>query len=139
MKAFISPANSRQNVVAAAVQKYGVEKPASPLPQGIHRGHKHNCFMNATRRAFDNPDRFIYCEGFGFAAGDFPIAHAWCLDRTNDLAVVDAIWSNGTRYYGIPFKLDFLSRAVLGTGVFGILSNIDLPEDPTLFLADLEG
>lgn len=70
--------------------------------------------------------------------------HAWCLDAENDYAVVDRTWDNtaGGVYLGIPFRLGWLTEAVLKAGYYGVLDSpaggcLPLDADPARYLAPI--
>jgi hypothetical protein len=79
------------------------------------------CFYNAASAAIDYPDQFTYVEGYAIPDSEinFPMAHAWVVDKNNCL--LDSTWKNsGTAYYGIPFSNQLLSECLLITERYGI-------------------
>ena len=62
-----------------------------------------------------------YVEGF-VAIHGVPIEHAWCVDANG--VVVDPTIENVNQvvaYYGVPFKTEYLKRAILVNDVYGLL------------------
>lgn len=84
------------------------------------RGVRHQCFMNATMLATNNP-ALTYVEGKVVCCG-VPLDHAWCVDT--DGIVVDPTLrgaKNITGYFGVPFKTSYVMRAVMWNKVYGVL------------------
>jgi len=100
--------------------EYGREYAVGPDTFKGPRGEPKNCFGNATHLAAKNPT-LTYVEGV-VASHGIPIAHAWCVDA-NDI-VVDPTIVNGKKmsgYYGVPFLTDYVRRATLLNGYYGLL------------------
>jgi hypothetical protein len=101
--------------------------PAPPLD--VKRGIIKECFRNAAMLAMDEPDRYIYCEGYAMSI--FPVLHAWCL--TTEGQVVDPTWQRkhsgrsmmGVAYFGIAIKLRYLRRHLAEKGYWGQLGTPD--------------
>jgi hypothetical protein len=97
-----------------------------PKPKWVRKGIIKQCFSNCAKAVMKNPERLIYCEGF--ASGIIPVNHAWCL--TLDGQVIDPTWDGrkdikreGTEYFGIPFKFDYVLRIQRESGHYGVLDN----------------
>ena len=90
----------------------------APLPKGVRRGRMKMCYMNAANLVMDNPE-LVYCEGY--AAGILPVMHAFCVTRKG--AVVDPTWKDGTEYFGVPIKREFLRKTLLRNKVYGVLDD----------------
>lgn len=86
------------------------------------RGQQHMCYMNATNRAIDHPDKYAYVEGYVTVHG-VSIAHAWNVDRETGRVVDPTIRSNDGigAYVGVPIKDEYLMRSMVRTGVYGVL------------------
>lgn len=86
------------------------------------RGEQGQCFMNAAHLALDNPDMTyvegkVHCHGIG-------LDHGWCVDA--DGIVVDPTIRDGhdghiSDYFGVPFKTNYLRKALLWNGYYGLL------------------
>ena len=75
--------------------------PKSARPRGVRKMTNKYCFDNAYRIAC--LEGWTYVEGY--AAGFFPMHHAWCVRP--DGRVIDVTWGKvGTEYFGVPFPLD---------------------------------
>ncbi len=89
------------------------------------------CYRNAATLVLDNPDQYIYCEGFSTSFG-IPMSHAWAVDNKTG-KVVDPTWSSrnnlspGKSYFGIAFSTDYLRKTIFDTGVWGLIP--DYPTD----------
>jgi len=92
----------------------------NPRPPDVNKGKDKECYANAARLALYNPE-YIYVEGIASPEFmNFPILHAWCIDKNGN--VVDPTWKTlGSVYYGIPFSTDFLRQTILKTGIWGLL------------------
>lgn len=93
------------------------------------RGEAKQCFMNATHLAQVNP-ALTYVEGkvsmFGIA-----IDHAWCatadgivVDPTLEPAKADGTFDRIGGYYGVPLQTDYVIKACLKNGVYGLLDYV---------------
>lgn len=115
-----------QPTMEGFVLKYGSEMPHKPLPKGIPKGRPKFCFKNAFDICNDNPERYVYCEGYGYGAV-IPIQHAWALD-IEDGKVVDNTWAGGRAnpspgvfYIGVPIKMSYVRRVLLEKKTYGVL------------------
>ncbi len=119
-----------QKTLHSVVMENGVGWFGSPLPKGMRKLKDKLCFMHATGLSVQDPDRFVYCEGFAIHGSiGFAVNHAWVLDRERDWVVVDNTWKKPITgiYLGIPFSYDFVGKCVLGGNrVYGILDRYDL-------------
>ena len=80
------------------------------------------CYLNCFTLAAEEPDRYIYCEGYGVLASlGLPLPHAWVYDKT-DKAVVDPTWAAAGNtgpddiYLGIPFRLNYVAQSMVVAG-----------------------
>jgi hypothetical protein len=92
------------------------------------RGEAKACFKNATHLALENPS-LTYVEGkVGVLT---PVDHAWCitpdgvvvdptLDKGNK-GITDGTYDRITEYYGVPFHTDYLRKAIMKNGNYGLL------------------
>jgi hypothetical protein len=71
------------------------------------------CFRNAYILA--SVRDLVYAEGFAISplASLGLVHHAWCLDASG--TVIDVTWkdSQACRYYGIPFRLQFVHKVAV--------------------------
>lgn len=101
----------------------GVRCVPSPLPAGVAKGRKRECFTNAFHLAHQHPRRYIYVEGYAVAHQiPLPLLHAWCVERRTGL-VVDPTWADGVEYYGIPLKLGYVWKTLAAKGTYSVLDN----------------
>lgn len=86
------------------------------------KGPMGECFRNAAHAALGYD--LVYCEGYAIPRNlHIPLMHAWCVDpKTGN--VLETTWELGASYHGIQFKTDFLLKAILALGVYGIIENI---------------
>ena len=82
------------------------------------RQEQHNCFGNALHTAIDG--EFGYVEGVVFVHG-VPLDHAWCIDGDGNVIDPTTTGNGIVGYYGVPLKTDYVRRAVLMNGVYGVL------------------
>ena len=86
------------------------------------RGTPKECYANAAHLAIWNK-KLTYCEGQVHTI--MPIEHAWCIDE--DGVVVDPTLDTDGRvgdihgYFGVPFRTDYLKRALMANKVYGLL------------------
>lgn len=89
-----------------------------PRPDWLQKMQDNHCFFNSHRTAMDCG--LVYVEGF--AVPDvigIPIHHAWCETREGE--VLDPTWRTlGVEYFGIRFDRDYMIRASLESGYYGI-------------------
>lgn len=90
----------------------------------IKRGRMKACFRNAFRLADNSSNEFLYVEGYATSMIDFPVLHAWCLDK--DGKVVDPTWKDGKEYFGVPFNLDYVRRTIFKRKRFGVIDNFEM-------------
>lgn len=112
--------------------------PIGPNTYAGPRQEQNNCYGNATTLALE--DRSLtYVEGKLEMMG-MPFDHAWCIDA--DGVVVDpTIERTETHgeYFGVPFKTDYVARAIVRNGIYGLLDIIFASETaPKLFELGLE-
>jgi len=95
-------------------------------PDWVESGTPKECFRNSTLAVADNPSRLVYCEGLGWPEGeDSPYEHAWVINL--DEEVIDPTWhdllpNRKLRYWGIPFKWDFVRETCLTHNKFGVVN-----------------
>jgi hypothetical protein len=106
-----------KNVVNDFMLAHGVGYLPGPDTFAGPRQEQHNCFGNALHTAIDHD--LTYVEGKVFIYG-CPLDHAWCLYNGN---VVDptAEGKGINGYFGVPLKTEYVKRAVLTNGVYGVL------------------
>lgn len=90
-------------------------------PEGIRKMRDRECYRNATLVALEHP-QFIYCEGLAsIPCIGLPVEHAWVV--TEEGVVIDPTWKDlGLSYFGIPFDLDYISRAAAESGYYGVIN-----------------
>ena len=86
-------------------------------PKFIKGGAMKECFKNSYNLM--QKKGYTYCEGY--AMGIIPVLHAWCLDKKGN--VVDPTWKDGTEYYGIPFKTEYVLETAIKREYYGIIDN----------------
>jgi hypothetical protein len=52
------------------------------------------------------------------------VAHAWCINSDN--FVVDPTWDEGTEYFGVPFRHDYLRRVLKAGSDDGLIDNPEM-------------
>ena len=89
-------------------------------------GRPRECFRNATNLALRKPDLYTYVEGYAVNIWipTSPVAHAWCIDSQN--FVVDPTWEEGTEYFGVAFRHDYLRRILKGKRDYGLIDNHEM-------------
>jgi len=92
----------------------------SPRSDKIRRGKMKECFRNAYLLALSRP-YMTYCEGYAVGNGLMPVMHAWCIDENGQ--VVDVTWKDGKDYFGVPFKISYVSRIIRAKNSYGIIDN----------------
>ena len=107
--------------------------PIGPRTFSLPRGEPKQCYMNATHLAIDMP-HLTYVEGNILMMG-IPIEHAWCVDEEGVVvdptiapALKDGTFDRISDYFGIPFRTDYVRKACLRNGVYGLLDYITAPE-----------
>lgn len=95
-----------------------------PLPPSLRRGLPRQCFLNAMLLAFRSP-RYIYVEGLARPPEvNMSVEHAWCVDREGFVA--DPTWTEGTDYFGVPFRTKYLKKVALERKSSGVLYNPEM-------------
>jgi hypothetical protein len=99
------------------------------LPRGVRMGRPRECFRNAAALALRKPDMYMYVEGYAVNRWMtmHTVAHAWCIGVDN--LVVDPTWDEGTDYFGVPFRHDYLRRVLKARRDYGLIDNgeMDFP------------
>jgi hypothetical protein len=52
------------------------------------------------------------------------VVHAWCV--ASDNFVVDRTWDEGTEYFGVPFRHDYLRRVLKARRDYGLIDNPEM-------------
>jgi hypothetical protein len=96
------------------------------------RGEVHGCYKNATHLALED-DALTYVEGKVATCG-IAIDHAWCvtadgmvIDPTLEPARADDTFARVGGYFGVPFRTDYLHKAILANGHYGLLDIMSAP------------
>jgi hypothetical protein len=116
---------TKGNFYAEFLLTHGRVYPVGPKTFEGQRGEPGNCFGNATHLAMWNRD-LTYVEGKVTCCG-IPLDHAWCIDA--DGVVVDSTLTpemldgrpREEEYFGVPFKTEYVRRAIKVNGVYGVL------------------
>jgi hypothetical protein len=89
-------------------------------------GRPRECFRNAATLALRNPNIYIYVEGYAVNTwiAMHTMAHAWCIN-SDDFAV-DPTWDEGTEYFGVPFRHDYLRQALNARRDYGLIDNPEM-------------
>ena len=89
-------------------------------------GRPRECFRNAATLALRKPDIYMYVEGYAVNRwiAMHTVAHAWCINSDN--FVVDPTWDEGTEYYGVPFRHDYLRRVLKAGSDDGLIDNPEM-------------
>ena len=116
-------------VHAAAVNGYlknagATEMTPAPLPEGVERGERGNCYANATGLMIRNED-LDFCEGIAYpsgAAGGMAFMHAWAVDQKTG-KVVDPTWDKPEecRYYGVRYDRKKYLKHIVKAKMYGVL------------------
>jgi hypothetical protein len=100
--------------------------PTGPYSFALPRDEPRQCFANATHLALSLP-HLTYVEGKVSCHG-VPLDHAWCVDEEGvvvDTTLRPAVDGGGmahiTEYFGVPFRADYLRKAILVNGCYGLL------------------
>jgi hypothetical protein len=104
-------------------------------------GEPGQCFKNATTLAMRDSS-LTYVEGLVSVLG-FPISHAWCA-RSN--VVIDpTLRKEGARdnrrdtdYFGVPFLTQYVIKASIRNGCYGVFGEFSRKTMPKLFELGLE-
>jgi hypothetical protein len=97
----------------------GRDCPIGPETFAGPHGEKGQCYKNSSLLAF-NDHRLTYVEGTVVVFGGVPIDHAWCVNAAG--VVIDpTLTDNASDYYGVPFHTDYVRKACLKNGYYGLL------------------
>ena len=85
----------------------GWQQPVECILNGGIRGR---CRRIGRNRRLARQAGLLYVEGIALSAGSWtPLRREWCVDHSTG-EVVDATWTNGIAYFGVPLDLDFVER-----------------------------
>ena len=89
-------------------------------------GRPRECFRNAATLALRKPDLYVYVEGYAVNrwVAMHTVAHAWCVGSDN--FVVDRTWDEGTEYFGVPFRHDYLRGVLKVRRDYGLIDNPEM-------------
>ena len=98
----------------------------APLPRGVRMGRPRECFRNAATFALRKPNLYTYVEGYAVNRwiAMHTVAHAWCVGTDN--YAVDPTWDEGTEYFGVPFRHDYVRRVLKSRGDYGLIDNPEM-------------
>jgi len=85
-------------------------------PAYVKQATLKECFRNATQLMMNCSD-LAYVEGY--ACGIIPVMHAWCVDKSGQ--VVDPTWTDGSVYFGVVFKSDYVIQCNLRREKYGVI------------------
>lgn len=109
-------------VVEHFISEHGNAYRGRELPKKYERGPARMCFMTCANMAMRDR-RLTYVEGFGAIAslGDFPMHHAWLLDKCN--RVIEPTWEGGKEinYIGVKIATGLLTDELYRTKNYGVL------------------
>jgi hypothetical protein len=112
---------------------YGRDYQIGPDTFAGPRGERHGCYKNATQLALAN-ESLIYVEGKVATCG-IAIDHAWCInwdgvviDPTLEAARADDTFARVHGYFGVPFRKDYLLKAMMANKHYGLLDIISAPK-----------
>jgi hypothetical protein len=131
--------------MSAFMLKHGVEYRFGPGSFTGPRAEQGACFKNATLLML-RERHLTYAEGVVGVYG-IPIDHAWCvdpdglvIDPTLDAAISGGGMERITGYFGVPFRREYVERAIIANGFYGLLdgwhARKTLPKLVELGLAD---
>jgi hypothetical protein len=110
--------------------------PIGPHSYSLPRGEPKQCYMNATHLALELP-HLTYVEG-NIAMFGIAIEHAWCVDEEGVVVdttlapdLKDGSFDRISNYFGIPFRTDYVRKASLRNGVYGMLDYVNAQETLT--------
>jgi hypothetical protein len=110
--------------------QYGRDYQIGPATFAGPRGEVHGCYKNATHLAIAD-EALIYVEGKVLTCG-ITIDHAWCVDA--DGLVIDPTLEDDRSgftavvgYFGVPFRTDYLRKAAITNGIYGVLDYLSAP------------
>jgi hypothetical protein len=111
---------------------YGRDYQIGPATFDGPRGEVHGCYKNACHLAIEN-EALTYVEGKVATCG-IAIDHAWCVDAdgvvidpTLEAARADETFTRVTGYFGVPFRTDYLRKAIIANGHYGLLDIMSAP------------
>ena len=117
---------ARYTSEADFILKNGRAFEKSPSSDRVRMGRPRECFRNAANLALRKPDLYTYVEGY--AVNKWvpirPAAHAWCIDPQS--FVIDPTWDEGTEYFGVVFRHDYLRRILKGKRDYGLIANHEM-------------
>ena len=96
-----------------------------PRPDWVKPGTPKECYRNSFFAVEGRSNRLVYCEGLAWPENrSSPCDHAWVI--THDQVVIDPTWHDlepdrKVRYWGVPFKWEFVEETVLRTLTYGIV------------------
>jgi hypothetical protein len=131
------------NKMVAFMLQYGRDYAIGPHTFSLPRGEPKQCFMNATHLALELP-HLTYVEG-KIAMMGIPIEHAWCIDEEG--VVVDPTLAPGIKdgsydrisdYFGVPFRTDYLRKAIFRNKHYGLLGFMSQETMPKLIELGLD-
>lgn len=132
---------------AAALLKHGRFYPhVAERPDGLRMGRMGLCYCNCTRARYpylaEDPVPYHYAEGYALDSElGIPFQHAWLVDL--DGRAIDLTWreTKNAVYYGVTFNDAYVHKAMVDTGLFGILCSDALQDrlfaNPAAFEATL--
>jgi len=110
--------------------RHGVEFHGAKVPEGAPEGIAKECFRDAFYQVHEDPERYVYCEGYALDPKlGLPVHHGWVWDKETE-KVIDITWLAGVKnrnmeacvYLGIPFTFAYVCSEALRTETFGVLS-----------------
>lgn len=116
--------------------EFGRDYAIGPGTFAGRRGQPKQCYANATHLALDN-EALVYVEG-NISMMGIPIEHAWCVDADGVVidptlapALKDGSFDQIGDYFGVPFRTDYVRKASLRNGVYGLLEIMTATETLT--------
>jgi hypothetical protein len=106
---------------------HGREYKVGPHSYSLRRGPPNQCYANAGALALEL-DHLTYVEGQILVCG-LPLDHAWCIDEQG--VVVETTIRDPdhvSEFYGVPFRTDYLLKAVLRNKMWGVLDAMTSPK-----------
>jgi len=106
--------------VEAVVLKHGQQFsiPEVVRPKWMKRGKKHQCYANSYYISIATSWRYV--EGFSVGKHGIPIQHAWVVNSENVMAET-TLEKLEDEYYGIIMDENYIHKAMIESGVFGVL------------------